>query len=248
VITDRGAPILANRTLAYVRWWLNWCVERGILQASPAAGIEKPTAEKSRERVLENDELTAIWNATGNLGYPSGPFLKVLLLSAQRRGEVATMRWQDLDLERRIWALPSTATKARRAHDVPLSSQLVTLIGELSRFEGPYVFSTTSGRKPINGFSKMKSRTDTALKDAESEVDDWTMHDFRRMASTWLAGAGIPPHVLGALLNHAPAGLQGVTSIYNWFRYVEERRAALEKWGLHLTGLAEAKANTMKAG
>jgi len=249
VITDRGAPILANRTLAYVRWWLNWCVERGILQASPAAGIEKPTAEKSRERVLEDDEVTAIWDVAGNLGYPSGPFLKVLLLSAQRRGEVATMRWQDVDLERRIWALPSTATKARRPHDVPLSSQLVALIGELPRFEGPYVFSTTSGRKAINGFSKMKARCDKTLKDEESQVDDWTMHDFRRTASTWLAGAGVPPHILGALLNHTPGKIQGITSIYNRFRYVEERRAALEKWAGHLARLTEQKNKTaMKAG
>jgi len=248
-IVDRGAPVQANRVRSWLLSWFNWCVdERAILLSSPVTGTKRLVKEKSRERILGDDELAAIWSATEGLGYPSGPFLRILSLSAQRRGEVATMRWDDVDLSRAIWTLPSWATKPGRVHDVPLSGPMLAILRELPRFDGPCVFTTTSGKKPINGFSKMKARIDAALKREGHELADWTMHDLRRTASTWMAGAGVLPHVLSALLNHSPGSLQGVTQIYNRFRYTEERRAALEQWGAHIMALEGAKVTKAKAG
>ena len=92
-IMDRGAPVVANRTLSVLKRWFGWCIERGIVETSPVAGIRPPAAEKSRERVLSSDELVAVWDAADSMGYPFGGLLRFLILTAQRRGEVAGMRW-----------------------------------------------------------------------------------------------------------------------------------------------------------
>jgi integrase len=261
-IQDRGKPIAANRTLSIMKRWLNWCVDRGYLEASPVANIPAPAGEKSRDRVLADAELRDVWNAAGELSYPTGPFLRLLILTAQRRGEVAGMRWPDVDVERALWTLSADQTKAGRQHDVPLSTHAVEILRGLlpeadggEQDGGEHIFSTTHGAKPINGFSKLKHALDAAILTLRKKAGDesplarFTLHDIRRTASTHMAKSGVPPHVLSALLNHSPGGAQGVTAIYNRFRYVEERRAALEAWAetvLHI-GEAVAKPKLLKA-
>ena len=99
---------------------LAWCVERGLLAASPAAGVKAPGEERARDRVLEPHEVAAIWQASGGLGWPFGALFRLLLLTGQRRDEVARMAWPDLDLDRKLWTLPRELTKADRVHEVPL--------------------------------------------------------------------------------------------------------------------------------
>jgi integrase len=134
------------------------------------------------------------------------------------------MRWEDLDMEKGLWTLPAyagdrdeasggSASLPGRVHDVPLSSLLLEILRGLPRFDGPFIFSTTSGTKSINGFSKQKVRVDVALKSSGNELSDWTVHDMRRSAATWMAGAGVLPQVLSSLLNHSPGSFRGVTSI-----------------------------------
>ncbi|MDA2928726.1 tyrosine-type recombinase/integrase [Acidobacteria bacterium AH-259-O06] len=253
-ISDRGAPAMANKTLSVAKRLFNWCLERGLIEISPVAPVKAPNKERSRDRVLTDAELADIWTATEGLGYPMGPFYRFLILTAQRRGEVAEPEWQDVNLERALWTLPPEKTKPGRVHDVPLSGAALELLEGLPRFEkGNYVFTTTGGERPISGFSKAKAAFDAKIleqrcKDARETrqhpnkvkgMADWTIHDLRRTAATWMAGAGVPPHVLSALLNHSPGTAQGVTSIYNRFRYVEERREALEKWAEHVLALVE---------
>jgi integrase len=246
-IMDRGKPITANRTLSIIKRWFNWCIGSGYpLTISPAAGVPAPGEERSRERILTDDEVRDVWHASGAIGYPWDSYFRVLLLTAQRRGEVAGMRWVDVDLEKAIWTLPKEQTKANRTHDVPLTKKVLAILKALPRFnKGPYVFTTTNGVKAINGFAKMKKKLDaevfklTGIKPEPGE--GYTVHDFRRTAATNIAKMGVPPHVLSALLNHTPGAEQGVTAIYNRFRYTEERRAALELWAARVTKLAAAK-------
>jgi len=240
-IVDRGTPIMAIETLSVIKRWLNWCVGRGYLEASPvAANTRVQGAEKrSRDRVLSEDELRAVWNAAGMISYPCGPFLRLLLLTAQRRGEVAGMRWADVDIDRALWTLPREQTKADRVHDVPLSGAALEILKSLPRSEGPFVF--TNDTKPINSFSKLKKLLDANLTANKTPIIGFTMHDFRRSAATSMAKAGTPPHVLAAILNHSPGSEQGVTAIYNRFRYLDERREALENWARYLVSLAEEK-------
>ncbi len=236
-IVDSGRPVLANRTLSLLKRWFNWCLERGLLEVSPAAGIRPPVKEKSRDRVIEAQELQQFWKATEELGFPFGPFFRLLALTAQRRGEVSNIRWEDVNFDDRLWTLPADATKPGRIHDVPLSDAAVELLQSLPIFKGPFLFTTNGGQRPIGGFSKAK-----ILLDSKMNVEvGWRIHDLRRTAATWMAGHSVAPHVLSALLNHSPGSAQGVTAIYNRFRYLEERREALEAWGQHISSLAEKK-------
>jgi integrase len=247
-IVDGGSPVAANRVLAVVKAFFNWTVGRGYIAISPAAAVKPPTVEQSRDRVLTDTELAEILPAVESIEYPNGPFVRMLAMLAQRRGEVASMRWCDVDLDKAMWTLPKEATKAGRIHDVPLSTEAVTILNSIPRFKkGDYVFTTMEGVKPINGFSKMKARIDTAIQNKRTErgikepIADWTMHDLRRTAATHMAKANVPPHVLSAILNHTPGSAMGVTSIYNRFRYTDERRSALQAWAEHLTSLTTVK-------
>jgi len=251
-IVDSGRPILANRTLSILKRWFKWCVvDRGILVVSPVAEMRPPAKEKKRERVLDAHELAEILKATEALGFPFGPYFQFLILTAQRRGEVAGIRHDDVDHQAALWTLPSEATKPGRVHDVPLSGAAIELLERLPRFEGPYLFSTTSGERPVSGFSKTKAALDDKIAENREEgtghLAGWRIHDLRRTCATWMAASGVPPHVLSAILNHSPGTAQGVTAIYNRFRYLEERREALEAWGQYILSLIDEQKGQLTA-
>ena len=246
-IVDRGHGIAANRTLNVLRRLFNWCMQRGLVEASPVAGLKPPCAERSRDRVLTDGELIEVWNAAGAMEYPFGPFVRLLILTGQRRNEVAGVRWPDLDLEGAVWTLPRELTKANRAHFVPLPALAVGILKGLPVFEGPFTFTTTSGNRPISGFSRCKTRIDDLILKARKKAGNhepmpgWTIHDLRRTFATGLAGLGIPPHILALMLNHSPGRSQGITAIYNRFRYEKERRQAAEAWANHVLDLVEPR-------
>ena len=125
-IVARGAPIHANRVLAYLRRLFNWAVERDIIAVSPAEKIKAPTAERSRDRTLSAAELAAVWNATASLGAPFDAYFQLLILTGQRRNEVAGARWTEFDLERGEWTIPASRAKNGTKHIVHLRPQLWT--------------------------------------------------------------------------------------------------------------------------
>ena len=226
-VTDRGYAIAANRLLANLRKFFGWCLERGILEASPVAGIKRPAKERSRDRVLDHDELAAVWHACDRMAYPFGSFVQLLMATAQRRDEVAHMAWGDVDLERRLWTLPREITKADRAHEVPLSDLAMEIISNLPRISDSWVFpaNRVSSTRPISGFSKFKPKLDQLC-----GVQEWRLHDLRRSAASGMARLGHPPHVVTAVLNHSPGATQGITAVYNRYEYSDEKRAALDAW------------------
>ncbi|MBP2316961.1 tyrosine-type recombinase/integrase [Azospirillum soli] len=118
-IVDRGAPMRANRVFAYVRKFFNWCVSRDLIAASPCVGVRPPTDERERDRVLSDEEMRLLWFASVRVGWPFGPFLRLLMLTAQRLNEVAGMRWSELDLELAMWTIPAERAKNGTAHLVP---------------------------------------------------------------------------------------------------------------------------------
>ena len=113
-IVDRGAPIVANRTLAALRRMCGWAVERGIIDASPCEKVKAPASEKSRDRVLSDDELRLAWGAFEKNGWPFGPLAQLLVLSGARLREVAEMQWQEIDLAAKTWTIPERAREERR--------------------------------------------------------------------------------------------------------------------------------------
>lgn len=233
ILTERG-PSAANQAFAHIRKLFNWCVERGIVETSPCQGLRMPAATTSRDRVLSEEEIARVWLAAEAIGYPYGPYVKILLLTAQRRDEVASMRWQELDLDQSVWTLPMSRTKAKRAHVVPLTSEVIACVRTLPRLDESFVFPGRTGGRSISGFSKWKRKLDQM-----SGTSGWTLHDLRRTAATGMAQQKVPPHVVERVLNHITGTLGGVAGVYNRFAYLDEMRGALERWQARVLAIAE---------
>ena len=221
-----GTPSEANHALGIIKTFFRWCVDRDMLAVSPCQTIRKPAKHNSRSRTLSAAEIGKVWSAFVDEGYPFGDMAKLLLLTAQRRGEVAEMCWSQIDLDRRTWTIPATLAKNGREHAVPLSTGAVELIAGLPRMSGTRVFPAHGNHaNAISGFTRAKRRFD-----ATCEVYGWTLHDLRRTAATHMAELGVAPHVIERILNHATGTLGGVAGIYNRFQYLPDMRAALELW------------------
>jgi integrase len=189
-----------------------------------------PSKHRSRDRVLEDTELAAVCAGARQLGYPFGTIVELLSLTAQRRGEVAGMRWQDLNFAERIWTIPKDMTKGGRAHVVPLHDRAVSLLRQLPRLDDSYVFPARAAPdRTYVGFSKGKVRLDDIV-----GFNDWTLHDLRRTAASGMARHKVPPHVVERVLNHISGTFGGVAGVYNRFGYLDEMRDALTKWGDHV--------------
>ncbi len=263
-ISDAGKPVAANRTYSVLRRFFGWCVERHLLEGNPAANVRKPNKEEARSRALSDDELREVWLASESLGWPFGPLIQSLILTGQRRTEVAEMVWDEIDLERGQWTIPGTRTKNRREHAVPLSAPMLAILKGGIRFEDPiegllrkpppYVFTTT-GKTPVSGFSRAKAALDKgvleirrreagALRDDSSKarpLPPWTLHDLRRSCATGMARIGIQPHIIEVVLNHSSGFRSGVAGVYQRHPYLAERRHALEAWSDHLLKCAHQR-------
>lgn len=238
-VVDRGSPIMANRVLAAVRKLFAWVAAGGprgfAIDRSPCENIKPPAAERSRDRVMTDAEIRVLWRAFDGLGFPFGPLLKFLLVTGQRREEVAGLPWSEIDLEARLWTLPRERAKNNVQHGVPLSPEAVSILSSLPR-RGDLVFSTT-GQTPPSGFSKIKTRVDKSL----GEAVPWTWHDFRRTAASGMAGLGVALPVIEKLLNHTSGSFGGIVSVYQRYQFADEKRAALELWGAHVTAVISKK-------
>lgn len=229
----RGSSYQANRILSHIRKLFNWCVERGIVEASPIVGLKPPTKEISRERALNDNEIIRLLRACRNDVYPFRQFAPLLLATAQRRGELAEMRWSEIDFEAKTWVIPSERSKNGKAHVVPLSPFALRVLDEVPRFlDCDYVFTTTR-KSPVSGFSKALRRLSEG-----SQTTNWRWHDLRRTAASGMARAKVAPHVVEKVLNHVSGIISGVAAVYNRYGYDDEAREALEEWGATLANLA----------
>lgn len=217
--------VVPNRILALVKTIFRYALSQDWIEASPSDAIEKPKSENARDRVLDMGEVARVWRAAGLLGYPLGPWTQVLLLTAQRRGEVAGMRWSDLDLKAATWTIPAADTKANRAQLVPLSPAVVAILEAMPQV-GEHVFTT--GKAPISGFAKAKSRLDYYLASKGEGLASWRFHDLRRTAATHMVRLGISEIVVSRVLNHAVQGVTG--KHYALHSYAPEKRHALDTW------------------
>ena len=233
-VVDGGKPIAANRTLAAIRKMFNWAVARDIIAASPCAGVKPPTAERSRDRVLTDQELRAVWQAADKIGGTFGALVRLLILTGQRRDEVAGMRWSEIDLEGRRWTLGPERVKNNRPHEIPLSKPAIAILTALPRIGNRFVLTST-GDAPSSGYSKGKRRFDSLL---PPDMPDWRLHDLRRTVASGLARLGINLPVNEKVLNHASGSFAGIVGVYPKHKFSEEKRRALDAWGAFVVGLA----------
>jgi integrase len=234
------APIAANRLHAVLSSLFGWAKGKRLVASNPCADLDRPSDERTRDRVLDDKELRKVWLAAGELGHPHTGIVRLLILTGQRRNEIAGLRCSEIDFEERALHLPAARTKNARAHDVPLSAQALAIIAGLRRqVDGDHVF--TVRRKPILNFSHMKERLDAA-----SGVTDWTLHDIRRTVASGLQKLGIRLEVTEAVLNHRSGSMAGIVGVYQRHDYASEKRDALARWADYVDALASGrKANVV---
>jgi integrase len=224
--------VAPGRALAIIRTLFRYAMGRDWVDASPAEAIPNPSRDIPRDRYLDMSEVRAVYEAADMMGYPFAGFLKMLILSGQRRTEVASMRWADLDLDAGTWVLQSEDTKSARAHLVPLSPQAIELLKATPQF-GPFVWSS-DGETHIKCYSQGKKKLDTLLTAKGVKLRPWRLHDLRRTAATHMVRLGVPELVVGRILNHAPQGVTART--YALHSYEVEKRHAMAAWAGEISG------------
>ena len=227
-IDKASGGVTANRVRASLSACFSWAMREGLALSNPVANTNK-REERSRDRVLSDDELRRIWNAAGDGAYAT--IVRLLILTGQRRSEIAELRWSEVDFERRTLNLPGERTKNKRPHVVPLTPTARTLLEGQPR-TGDAVFEFTAW-----AYSK-------DLLDKRSGVGDWVIHDLRRTAATGMADIGIAPHIIEAVLNHVSGHKGGVAGIYNRSSYATEKAAALARWDVHIASIVGKPAMT----
>jgi integrase len=218
--------VAPGRALAIIRTLFRYAMARDWVETSPAEAIPNPSQDTPRDRYLDMKEVARVYSAADLLGHPFTGFLKMLMLTGQRRTEVASMRWADVDLDTGTWVLSSGDTKSARAHLVPLSLQVVELLKAAPQF-GPYVWSSDA-ETHVKGYSKAKLKLDALLTASGAELKPWRLHDLRRTAATHMVRLGVSEVVVGRVLNHAPQGVTART--YALHSYEAEKRRALSAW------------------
>ncbi len=253
------SPAVGRATYAALRGLFGWCIERDLIVSSPCENLKAPPRPEARDRVLGDDELRAIWKGADGLGYPFGPILKLLMLTGQRRAEVAGMQWAEIDLDAATWRIPKERSKNGKAHEVDLSPQALEVLQSLKRL-GPVVFparkaparkhvdTTPADLRAVRGFSATKRALDAAIeadrlkeRPKAEALAAWRIHDLRRTTATGLAGMGFAPHIIERVLNHISGTQSGLVGVYQRHDYRAERKAALTAWGARVDAIITGK-------
>ncbi|MDO6458042.1 integrase arm-type DNA-binding domain-containing protein [Celeribacter halophilus] len=239
-IVDDGRSTTANRVKAYLSKFFGWCADRGVIEQSPTIGLKPPAKEKPRDRPFEPEEIRLLWIACEAEANPWGALFKILLLTGQRRGEVARMQWRDID-DNGVWILSST--KNNEKHSVPLPRAAQEIIFNMPR-TGPFIF-TTNGTAPALSLSKPTKRIaarmiEIASKEAGEpvEIPHWKPHDLRHTVKTGLADLGFGLDIRSRVMNHI-SDLPKMDLRYNHHDYDDENRRALEAWAGHVAAIVD---------
>jgi integrase len=230
-IVDRGATIKARRVFAHLHRFFKWCMSREIIITSPMTGLSRPGSESSRERVLSDAELVAVWKA-GAQG-PFGAVARMLILTGSRLNEISRLKWSEIDGE--VIRLEGDRTKNGKPHTIPLSTPGRALLDAMPR-AGDYVFSVDGGKRPITGWSRGKAKLDSL-----AMIEPWRLHDLRRTVATGLQKLGVNLQIIEAVLGHLGGSRAGIVGVYQRHGFDAEKHAALRAWGAHVMALVEGR-------
>jgi integrase len=239
-IKDRGAPIQANRTLSCIKRIFNFGRARDLVEHNPAFFVEKPGKEKKRQRVLTDEEIRAFWEKLPDMdraGRQVEDGLKLILVTAQRPGEVVAMEWSEIEGD--LWTIPAEKSKNKLAHRVPLSPLALSILQGIPHV-GKYAFPRRVG----SGYTKDQHMARRSLSHAVStnralfDIPHWTPHDLRRTAASRFASMGASWTTIEKILNHI---FPGIMAVYNRYGYDSEKRLALDAWADKLQQILEGK-------
>ncbi len=226
VVEDIKKPSEQKHAFVAIRTMMNWCVKRGYLDVSPTPPMTFKT--RTRERVLDDAELAAVWHRAEGFGYPYGSIVQLLILTGQRKGEIVGLRhsW----VTNGQIAYPSEFAKNRRSHTVPVGARALDLLGKISGGADLLFPSRFNDERTFNGFSKCK-----AFFDQDLNIEPYTLHDLRRTFSSNMAKLGTPIHVTERILNHISGTISGVAAVYNRHAYINEMQVAFGEYEKHLS-------------
>ena len=245
----RGKRAQAHNEFGHIRRLFRWAIPL-YLEHSPCAQLSPKRLigdRTRRDRVLSDAEISALWKASGSLGYPYGPLYRMLLLTGLRLSEVSEATWNEFDFKERLWTVPAARMKKTgseaKPHMVPLTDAILEVLETLPRFtNGNFLFSSRHGTTPIKAvyFGAPKIKLDglmlQIMQESKAELPDWTNHDIRRTVRTKLSALRIPEEVREAVLAHARPGIKGH---YDMHHYLDEKRDALTQWAAKLRDIVE---------
>jgi integrase len=237
--------VAADRARIALGGFYSWAIERGYCETSPTINISRRAEIRARDRVLSEGELAEVWRACRDDDY--GNIVKLLILTGQRRDEVGSLAWSEVDLDKRQLDLPGERTKNHRPHIVPLSDEAMSILASIERRdERELVFGRGTGG--FSGWSKAKAELDARIAGSRKAsgirkpIPPWVLHDLRRSFVTHVNEAKIAlPHVVEAIVNHVSGHLAGVAGTYNKAIYLSERQRSLDLWGRHVAGMVTAQ-------
>ncbi len=231
-IADKHGKATADRARSALSSFFGWALDRVPgLEANPLIAI-KARANGKRDRALNDGELRKVWKASANTD-EHGTIVRLLILTGQRKSEIADLQWSEIDFAKRRFVLPAKRVKNGREHIVPLSEEAMRILKAVPMIAGrDYVFG--EGQRGFQGWSKSKAVLDGKLR----RMKPWRLHDIRRSVVTGLNEHRVAaPHIIEAVVNHVSGHRGGICGVYNKAEYLEERTAALEAWGRHVMAL-----------
>jgi integrase len=221
-IEEGSGGVTRNRVRVSLSAFFNWAGRNALAETNPVRGTDT-VKERRRDRVLSDPELTAVWQAL-----PLGDFgdiVRLLILTGQRRNEVAHLEWKEVDFGKGLIKLGPERTKNKHPHEIPLSGMARRILEiHRSRAEG-FIFERFA-------WSTAKAALDRRL-----PLAPWTVHDLRRTCATGLGNLRVGPHIIETVLNHRSGHKAGVAGTYNRSAYPEEVREALARWADHVASL-----------
>lgn len=253
-IVDRGSPVSANRTYALLKQLFEWAAAKDLIPASPMAGVKAPGGKESpRKRVLSAEEIRAVWTKleSAEMAEPTRLALKLLLVTAQRRGELTFAKWSHFDLDRRLWTIPVDLQKSSHSrrevsepHLVPLSSFALELLDKLKRLAGdsPSLLPAHASKRHTGAYSEGVLSRAVRQNADHLGIPHFTPHDLRRTAASFMTKIGIPRLHVEKVLNHSTGD---IAEVYDRHDYLPEKRAALDRWGEHLQAIVEGREHTV---
>jgi integrase len=235
-IARHATPTAAIDTRKWLSIFFSWAIEKGHVELNPVHGVKPPLKTKSRERVLSIDEARAVWHAAATEPYPFGTLACLLMLTAARLREIAHAKKSWLDRRTACLEIPGEAYKTGDPTIIPLLPQAMALLDTAPRLDaGEYLISSNRGRRPVwtvtpEALARIRAGAEERL---GRPIEHWTLHDLRRTAATHMARLGVDEIVVERVLGHR---IGGVKAVYNRYRYIDEKRAALALWAKELLG------------
>lgn len=228
-LAGNGLPVQKNRVFSEIMAFLRWCEQNQFIEGVPSIRkrdlrVLGAAKEQPRRRTLTESEILSVWQNAMEHGELTGDFLRLLLLTGQRRDEVRLMTWDEVDIDQATWTIAATRYKTRIDHVVPLPRQALTILAK--RFQPGvrgYVLSGRQPGKPFNGAASAVRR----LRKAMPSRMPFTLHDIRRTVRTGLSRLGVDDETAELVIGHLP---QGIRRVYDQYDRMAERRAALQRW------------------